>query len=560
MSQPEYFTKFEAPIDGYTLPQRFTFPFYYEPHPLSLLAAKELQHYIETQNDWYHNFGFDGGDKGWGKMFGVLVVQKSDGEIGYLAAFSGKLGFGNRYAHFVPPVFDMLEDNSFYRIGEMKIHEVTQKIEKLEQNEALQTLKDNLQQANEKAVADVAELKINIKLAKIERDVRRKEAQNTLSDTELQAVLTALDKESIQWNFRLKDLVRASQHEIAVIQASLDVLLNEIADLKTARSAMSGDLQQQLFSKYVFLNQRGEQKDLRAIFDISDALLPPSGAGECAAPKLLQYAFLHQLKPISMAEFWWGQAPSSEIRKHKQFYPACKGKCEPILGHMLSGMELDPNPFLINHAEGKMLEIVFEDDHLLLVNKPAEFLSVPGRKVSDSVYTRVKALYPQATGPLIVHRLDMSTSGLLLLAKDKDVHEHLQKQFISRKIKKRYVALLDGVVELEKGFIDLPLCVDWDERPRQMVSYEHGKPAQTKWKRLEKPNEKGQTKIQFYPITGRTHQLRVHAAHPKGLNAPIVGDDLYGNTTDRLYLHAEYLEFMHPVTRQMMKISVDAPF
>jgi tRNA pseudouridine32 synthase / 23S rRNA pseudouridine746 synthase len=259
-----------------------------------------------------------------------------------------------------------------------------------------------------------------------------------------------------------------------------------------------------------------------------------------------------------MAEFWWGVSPKSEIRKHGQFYPACRGKCEPILAHMLDGLDVEKNPMLTNHAEGKEIEIIYEDDSILVINKPAEFLSVPGKNVEDSVLARIKNKLPEATGPLIVHRLDMSTSGLILIAKNKEVHKDLQNQFIERTVKKQYVALLEGIVSKDEGLIDLPLRVDLDNRPYQIVCYEYGKSAQTKWKVIERLND--QTKVNFYPITGRTHQLRVHAAHKFGLNTPIVGDDLYGSREKRLYLHAESIEFIHPVSKKTLKVQVEPDF
>ena len=219
---------------------------------------------------------------------------------------------------------------------------------------------------------------------------------------------------------------------------------------------------------------------------------------------------------------------------------------------------MDDNPFQTNTAKGKELEIIFEDEHLVVVNKPAEFLSVPGKRVTDSVYTRMKNQYPDATGPLVVHRLDMSTSGLLLVAKSSEIHKKLQSQFIKRQIKKRYVALLNGLITDEEGFIDLPLRVDLDNRPNQLVCYEYGKSAQTKWEVIKRYD--GKTVVYFYPITGRTHQLRVHAAHPLGLNTPIVGDDLYGTKANRLHLHAESITFQHPITKELMTIAVDADF
>ena len=303
------------------------------------------------------------------------------------------------------------------------------------------------------------------------------------------------------------------------------------------------------------MNQAGE---IKSLLDIFQDKIPIGGTGECAAPKLLQYAFQHKMKPLAMAEFWWGQSPKSEIRKHRNFYPACIGKCKPVLSHMLEGIEMDENPLLKNPAEGKEIEIIFEDEHLLVINKPAEFLSVPGRYIKDSVAQRMKDKFPEATGPLIVHRLDMSTSGIMLIAKSLEVHKFLQSQFIKRTIKKRYVALLEGIVSEEEGTVDLPLRADWNERPKQLVCYDDGKPAQTKWKVIKRKNQ--QTRIHFFPITGRTHQLRVHAAHPLGLKLPIIGDDLYGTKSDRLCLHAEWIEFLHPISREVMTIEVEAGF
>lgn len=259
-----------------------------------------------------------------------------------------------------------------------------------------------------------------------------------------------------------------------------------------------------------------------------------------------------------MAEFWWGDSPRSEIRKHGQFYPSCRGKCEPILGHMLEGIELDDNPMLVVPSIGKELETIYEDDHILVINKPAEFLSVPGKTIKDSVYHRIQENFPDISGPIIIHRLDMSTSGIMLVAKNKHAHKAIQKQFIDRTIKKRYIALLDGLINEDSGFVELPLRTDINDRPRQLVCEEHGKHARTEWKVIER--SEGTTRIHFFPVTGRTHQLRVHASHAKGLNTPIVGDDLYGKRSNRLHLHAEWIKFMHPVTRQTMELQVNADF
>jgi tRNA pseudouridine32 synthase/23S rRNA pseudouridine746 synthase len=259
-----------------------------------------------------------------------------------------------------------------------------------------------------------------------------------------------------------------------------------------------------------------------------------------------------------MAEFWWGISPNSEVRKHKNYYPACQSRCKPILTHMLKGVEMDKNLLIENLAEQQKLEIIFEDDVILVVNKPSEFLSVPGKEIKDSVYSRIRKQYPNATGPLIVHRLDMSTSGILLLTKTKEDNKILQSQFIKRTIKKRYVALLDGSLTEKNGVINLPIRLDIDDRPRQLVDFTNGKPAETKWTVVAQKDNK--TRVHFFPITGRTHQLRVHAAHKDGLNTPIIGDDLYGKKQDRLHLHAEYIEFEHPTTKEKMSFTVAPDF
>ena len=549
---PHCFIPFNDLSPTYPLPERFNFPFHYEPHPLSRLAAEALQHYLQLQQDWVHNFGLQNTGEGLGKMFGVLVVRDKTGNLGYLSAFSGKLAGSNHHHKFVPPVFDTLKEDGFYRIGEEVLNSMNRRLEQLESNPEFLLAKAHLIEETAHATHALDTLKKEHQTAKANRAAQRNAAVHTLDPQAQQQLHDTLNRESAMHHFQWKDATRKWKQHLAEIQDQLTVFTAEINDLKEKRKQKSAQLQQQLFDQYTFLNSLGHAKNLRLIFqDILDGV-PPAGAGECAAPKLLQYAFLHQLTPIALAEFWWGQTPASEIRKHGQFYPACRGKCGPILGHMLQGMDVDPNPFDENPAEGKALPVLYEDDFLLIVNKPTDFLSVPGKKIEDSVYTRIRAQYPHATGPLIVHRLDMSTSGLLLVAKTKEVHQHLQAQFAHRRIQKRYVALLEGIVPQDEGYIDLPLRVDLDDRPRQLVCYTHGKPAQTRWKVVERTENR--TLIHLFPITGRTHQLRVHAAHPQGLNTPICGDELYGNAAERLYLHAAEITFEHPVNGQTMTI------
>lgn len=540
--------RFHKDISSIPLPEKFTFPFFYEPHELCKIAASELQNYLQTQTDWEHNFGLDDSQSGMiiGKMFGVLVVQNQNNELGYLAAFSGKLAESNQLPYFVPTVFDMLEEDGFFKKEEQILNKYNKEIEQLENSAIYLDALHQLTATQNQAELEIQTQKESIKAGKKHRALRRLNC----SLEELKLLEELSQKESIL----LKKIKQYWNYKIIDAKKEVEFFSHKINAIKENRRVKSAELQQQLFENYAFLNQFGELKSLGKIFNGN----PPAGAGECAAPKLLHYAFQNQLKPIAMAEFWWGQSPKSEVRKHQQFYPACTGKCEPILAHMLAGIELEDNPFIVNSAEGKELEIVFEDDYLVVVNKPAEFLSVPGKQVVDSVYTRMKQQFPDATGPLVVHRLDMSTSGLLLIAKSSEMHKKLQSQFIKRQIKKRYIALLDGILNEDNGIINLPLRVDLDNRPNQIVCYEHGKKAETHWEVVSRINN--QTLVYFYPITGRTHQLRVHAAHSLGLNAPIVGDDLYGNKANRLHLHAESITFQHPITKEMLTISVPADF
>lgn len=554
------FHKFQTKIDGIELPEKFTFPFYYEAHPLSKIASKELQDYLLKQTDFYHNFGLDENSEGQviGKMFGVLVVQNESQELGYLAAFSGKLAGTNEHHFFVPPLFDMLQENSFYKKGEEINYAVNAQVEELLANPKFSQAKNALDQDYAFSKEFIAKEKIRLRENKRQRKMQRENASSEMTSQEYESFLDDLKKQSLNDHFYLTHLTKYWKFRLFNAKLKYERFVDELNRLKKERKERSIELQNQLFDHYNFLNAHFKSQSLRSIFEKTTQKIPPSGAGECAAPKLLQFAFQNHLKPIALAEFWWGASPKSEVRKHGQFYPACKAKCEPILGHMLQGLEVDENPMLKNPALGKNITIVFEDESIVIVNKPAEFLSVPGKTINDSVLSRLKEMYPDATGPLLVHRLDMSTSGILIAAKTIEAHHFLQSQFIKRTIKKRYVALLDGIVQGESGIIDLPLRLDIDNRPNQLVCYEFGKQAQTHWQVIDRLENK--TKVHFHPITGRTHQLRVHAAHQLGLNCPIVGDDLYGQKSNRLHLHAEYLSFIHPISREQMEITVHADF
>ena len=483
---------FSQSISHIPLPEKFTYPFHYTPHPLCVLATEEVKAFIETQVKWQEELSL-------GKMFGVLIVQDNKEMISYLAAFSGNLAGKNLHPFFVPPVYDLLQPQGFFKIEEEQISTINSRIKELEADPTYQTLKQRLKTETEQATVALTKAKAELKANKEARELRRQSVA-FLSEEEQ----TALIKESQFQKANFKRLEREWKKLLEERKAEVVAFETAIEDLKMERKERSAALQQKLFQQFRMLNAKGEVKDLCTIFKETVHKIPPGGAGECALPKLLQYADLHQLKPLAMAEFWWGNSPKTEIRHHGYYYPSCKGKCEPILKHMLQGLEVDENPLTTDPRPHMDLEIVFEDEWLLVVNKPSGMLSVPGKiETADSVFQRVRKKYPNATGPMIVHRLDMATSGLLLIAKTKEVHQHLQAQFENHTIKKRYIALLDGS-KLEKpikksGRIELPLCLNPLDRPRQMVSEEYGKTAITEYQVLESSGE--YIRILFYPKT-----------------------------------------------------------
>ena len=508
-----------------------------------MAAAGEVGRYLSTKGEWQ-------GELRKGKMFGVLIVRTGEGEVGYLAAFSGILAGKNRHTYFVPPVYDVQEPDGFFRIEEEQISGINRRIEELQADVRYKDCKQRLADETILAGQVLDDIRGRMKAAKVERD-------------RLRSTVTRVDSEQLirESQFQKAELKRQKQYwkaHLASLQAEVEVFETEIERLKAERKTRSAALQQGLFKQFRMLNARGEERDLCNLFKDTVQKTPPAGAGECAAPKLLQYAYRNGWQPLAMAEFWWGDSPKNEIRRHGYYYPACKGKCGPILKHMLQGLHVEENPLETDMHRDTELEIMYEDEWLSVVNKPAGMLSVPGKSDIDSVYGRVRRMYPEATGPMIVHRLDMATSGLILIAKTKEVHQNLQAQFKNRTVCKRYVAWLDGIVEKKEGHIELPLRPDPEDRPRQVVDAVHGKPAVTDYTVLH--YDSGRTFISFIPKTGRTHQLRVHSAHPLGLNAPIVGDELYGRKADRLYLHAEYLGFIHPVSGVYMEIEKESGF
>ena len=604
-------------------PRQFTYPFCYDVDPLAEAAALELQRYIADAD-------LMSTEKGCGKMFGVLVVEyeDEDGALqrGFLAAYSGLLGGRNDWPYFVPPVFDAQQPDGHFKRTEREISAINREIAAIEHDaEYLQSVEQH-KQTKKRLQAEVDAFKAEVDAAKVRRDVRRKSGE-PLSEEEQAEMI----RESQFMKAELRRRRKAMEQAESTLNTQHSTFLKS---LQRKRKQMSDELQRWLFSAYRMLNAKGEERDLIDIFREYTHAMPPAGAGDCCAPKLLQYAYLHRLRPVCMAEFWWGESPASEIRHHLHYYPACRSKCLPILTHMLKGLDVAPNP-LAQKRHTAEPRVLYADEYIMVVDKPAGMLSVPGKaesvrsEFSDSANISVEEYFANNSKLKIqnskflkaAHRLDMDTSGLLVLARTEQAYVELQRQFASRETVKRYEAVLSGVpkhivggygipavaianscshlyfygqglrqecrsllrlepfaiqfAKYSSGCISLPLIADINDRPRQRVDMEHGKPTLTLYKIVEvravdantavayttKKVDKGRTLVHLYPKTGRTHQLRVHCAHPLGLACPILGDPLYGTErADRMYLHAAELTFRHPVTGETMHFLLPSGF
>ncbi len=585
-------------------PRQFTYPFCYDVDPLAEAASLELQRYIADAD-------LMSTEKGCGKMFGVLVVEYEDEEgalqRGFLAAYSGLLGGRNDWPYFVPPVFDAQQPDGHFKRTEREISAINHEIAAIEHDpEYLQSVEQH-EQTKKRLQAEVDAFKAEVDAAKVRRDARRKSGE-PLSEEEQAEMI----RESQFMKAELRRRRKAMEQANSTLHIPHSTFLKS---LQRKRKQMSDELQRWLFSAYRMLNAKGEERDLIDIFREYTHAMPPAGAGDCCAPKLLQYAYLHHLRPVCMAEFWWGESPASEIRHHLHYYPACRSKCLPILTHMLKGLDVAPNP-LAQKRHTAEPRVLYADEYIMVVDKPAGMLSVPGKaesvrtEASDSANISVEEYFANLQLPTnsqftteqftigeadnsklktqnskflkAAHRLDMDTSGLLVLARTEEAYVELQRQFASRETVKRYEAVLSGVPTQNSKLktqnssaqpsgcleaISLPLIADINDRPRQRVDMEHGKPALTLYNIVEvravdantavayttKKVDKGRTLVHLYPKTGRTHQLRVHCAHPLGLACPILGDPLYGiERADRMYLHAAELTFRHPATGEPM--------
>ena len=565
-------------------PRQFTYPFCYEVDPLAEAASLELQRYIADAD-------LMSTEKGCGKMFGVLVVEYEDEsgalQRGFLAAYSGLLGGRNDWPYFVPPVFDAQQPDGHFKRTEREISAINSEIAAIEHDpEYLQSVEQH-EQTKKRLQAEVDAFKAEVDAAKVRRDARRKSGESLSEEEQAEMI-----RESQFMKAELRRRRKAMEQADSTLNTQHSTFLKS---LQRKRKQMSDELQRWLFAAYRMLNAKGEERDLIDIFREYTHAMPPAGAGDCCAPKLLQYAYLHRLRPVCMAEFWWGESPASEIRHHLHYYPACRSKCLPILTHMLKGLDVAPNP-LAQKRHTAEPRVLYADEYILVVDKPAGMLSVPGKaeivrsEFSDSANISVEEYFANNSKLKTqnskflkaAHRLDMDTSGLLVLARTEQAYVELQRQFASRETVKRYEAVLSGVPTQNSKLktqnsstqpsgcleaISLPLIADINDRPRQRVDMEHGKPALTLYNIVEvravdantavayttKKVYKRRTLVHLYPKTGRTHQLRVHCAHPLGLACPILGDPLYGiERADRMYLHAAELTFRHPVTGKTM--------
>lgn len=533
------------------VPARLPSPFAVPPHPIARAAAELLVRDVRAGALGIEPRALDTpasaeDPAGGGKMFGVLVVRTGD-RLGYLRAFSGMLAGQWTLPGFVPPLFDTAARDAMWPEGQATLRAFERELRALVDSSAYTSAKAHLASFDRELAADLAALQ--------ERH-RERRALRKIARAGQGAALHSLDQESRADAAERKRFDAERAAERAEIAARLAALEARREELERLRADESRALMKQVHDHYTIVSARGERRALRALFAPRE---PPGGAGDCAAPKLLGYAYAHGLVPLALAEVWLGAPPATGGRSDGAFYPACRGKCGPILPFMLDGLAHDPS--VDPGSSTAEPRPVHEDAHLLVVDKPPGVLSVPGRSgaLRDSVQTRLRARFPDGS---VVHRLDLDTSGLLVFAKDLATFTALQAMFARREIAKRYVAILDGDVLADHGTIELPLRGDLDDRPRQIVDDAHGKPAVTAWRVLAR--EGGRTRVELVPQTGRTHQLRVHCAHRFGLAAPIVGDRLYGTPASqhapRLLLHAERLAFTHPATGALVEIESPAPF
>ena len=551
--------RFDAWEGDMPLPERFNNPFRYTPAPVTAEAAKAVLGYISSSERLVLAFSE-------GKMLGVLVVRDSAGGIGFLAGFSGLAGGHSMLPYFVPPVLDLTDPSGYFRQEEARINGIGTSIKEAEENPELGSAIRNAEAVKAGCEERIRQWKERMAESKARRDALR------LSGAD-KTTLASLIKESQFEKAQLKRISAECKAAMEDAESECRKFSDRIAALKWMRQEKSEELQEWISRNMVVENALGEKKSVWDIF-FGEGLVPPGGTGECAAPKLLHYAYTHRLEPVAMGEFWYGKSLGNEVRQHGRFYPSCTGKCGPLLGFMLQGLDVEtehPEPFSgAADCNTAIPAIIYEDSDIIAADKPSGMLSAPGKTGEKSL----PELLTEHLGipALCVHRLDMDTSGVIVFAKNPGAQKNLQRQFETGQVEKEYIALLDtagngtpdAVSRLTvsrqaatalSGTISLPLAPDYHDRPRQKVDSGHGKKAVTEYN-ITGTGE-GWAKVLFRPLTGRTHQLRVHAAHPMGLGSPIKGDRLYGSadSAGRLCLHASLIKFRHPATGLPMELA-----
>ena len=647
ISEKPYLWNFSEDVDFERLAGTgFTDPFRYVPDPLAVHAGQMI---ISRLAEWAsmpegtperaleRSFAE-------GKMLGVLVCR-----TGFLAAFSGtvKGPDGNVTASvdgFVPPIIDLTEKNGHFKRKEAVISLLNKEIETILSSPEYNGLKKELLDACSDRDAEIETLQNRIRLAKMQRDEIR-------SETADPSKLDELIRESQFQKAELKRCKDRWKAHISGIEGRLSEFEETIHELKTRRAEKSDALQKWIFENAIVHNGAGEASSIWDIFS-AGGLVPPGGTGECAAPKLLNYAFAHGLEPLAMGEFWYGASPDTAVRTHGHFYPSCTSKCGPLLAYMTKGLRSPVEPVMtatlpdkpgmtaiyptipsVTKESGVTLKSeapetslpttignLYEDDSIIIVEKPSGMPSVPGldgRTSLQEILSYRMEVQNEITPATIhaVHRLDMDTSGVMVFAKTAEAAVNLRRQFEEHTIRKTYMARVSagtdipsgerseetvlspwplgvgpttkeweglslptvpqaGSSKTRKGAIDLPLSPDYDERPRQKIDFRQGKPAHTEYE-IVRMNEDGTADLLLHPHTGRTHQLRVHCAHHLGLGRPIVGDLLYGGHSVydcnadnrlatstkgvpvRLCLHALSITFRHPETGQELTFTSD---
>ncbi len=554
MSEDPLLIAFPEPPLVSELPTSFPSPFATPPHPLAVRAAGHL--IAELTSERLPGLGEAAGE---GKMLAVLVVRAASGALGYLRGFSGMLSGRWRRPGFVPPLFDEEAREPWWSEAQRELAEYDRELHELREGADAAAQRMAFRQLLAVQTREREELAASHRERR-ERRHRMRHALGTSTTDARQRHLLDQESRGDKAQRRALDAEHAAARaQLGPALAALDARLTWLEQRRAERSAF---FQRELFEQTTVPDARGHERSLRALFSPGE---PPSGAGDCAGPKLLGYALRRGLTPLAMAELWWGASPLGGGRHHGQLYPACRSKCGPLLPAMLQGLDADPAPVFgsCSKEEAAPLSVRYEDEWLLAIEKPAGLLTVPGRtlELEESVLARLRR--ERGTRELwVAHRLDLDTSGLLLAAKGQEAYVRLQRLFAERCMEKRYLAWVCGEVIGDHGTIELALRPDLEDRPRQLHDPVHGKEAITRWRVLARRPDR--TLMEFRPLTGRTHQLRVHAAHPRGLDAPILGDRIYGRAgagdAPRLLLHAAELAFEHPFTGAPLHLRSPAPF